>query len=268
MGPGATIGQVSAPEANVLLAMFGKASRARSKWIPIQGLAASAKAGLGFRFDGTNLRDGSVPDVNLDSVVDELPPLLGPTALGAAPSTPFVAAAGTEIVFDASSLLGTLDDVYLRNPALLRRFLVRLESTSTPVTSQSFEVAAALYTPGRQLLRLSIDASGPSIIGFAPGAAVVSLVPRFYSAVSGGVPDTLDINTGVELRFQATSALPNGQPNGDGPLMPFTTDATQLADPAAAYYRFEVLFRHTKDGSPVDMAALPSLDFLRLPIRF
>ncbi|MEM7307737.1 MAG: hypothetical protein AAF682_13745 [Planctomycetota bacterium] len=280
------LGDVTAPAANVLVPTFGARSQARSVWIPLGGASYEPDGGSGavkFRFGGTVADDGD-PDagevLSSGGVVSELDPLLGPEALGAAPA-PTIASDGRTLVLAAPSLAPliedepggvlTSDDLYLRNPALLKGFLLRLEGGGS---QQRFDVAGASYDPTLQELRITVDAAGPSLESFVaihPGASY-TLVPRFFRLRTDGITDSVSEGALVRVLFQAAGVDADGAP-GD-PVVDWTADPSVFGSVPAedlAFVRFLVEFDLAPAGSGVELsdgAQAVSMEFLRLPFTF
>jgi hypothetical protein len=187
------------------------------------------------------------------------------------------------VVFDSTATAdgGTLgDDIYTRNPELLRRFALQLTQSSSTTT---FDVGTATFDAGAHQLRMTVTNSGLPLQGFGPGVGV-DVRPRFFRVSTQGVPDSLPQSSGpgqpgqtIEIEFQATSATGTGAPDESlGVPSQFETDVSRLSNtaiyPNAASFRF-VRFRITFDlldgqGQLSFSIAVPSLEFFRLPFKF
>ncbi len=256
-----------------LLPIFGRRSQAISKWIPLgaasvsSDLTASAPDPVQFSFSGTDasgviLTTGSGPAAK----VAELPPILSGVLAGS-PTPPYVAADLRTVVFDPTSPpIG--DDIYLRNTALLKRFVLRL----THGVATDFEVASASYDAATHALRLTVDASGMPLAGFLPGDAV-EVRPRFFRVITNGVPNSLPDSSQIVVEFQTTTENLQGDPD-TGTASAWVQDITLLdpntgANPDYRFLRFRISFDISANGAPLTFdTPIPSLDFFRVPFRF
>ncbi len=302
-GPGAAIrlpasatdlSDVTAPAGVVLIPTFGARSKARSRWIPLGAAAELPTGGAGavfFRFDGTDPDDQSTDAGKVaapDGVVAELAtllpdPVLAPEFLGDAAPAPFVDADGFTLVLSKPSVqalidaaTGPSDDVYLRNPALLKSFALRLHG---PAAERDFDVASATYDDGASVLRITVDPAGGSLEAFVlgqggPAAVDYELRPRYFRVRTGVVRDSLPSTAFVRVLFQAATAGPDGLPDEDDPVVDWTADPTAFnAVPPGvlSFFRVEVEFDLDPPaggaGLTVDTEPV-SLEFLRLPFRF
>ena len=282
-GPGGAVGQfltINRPTPGLgsngwdqMLPIFGRNSQAISDWVPLGGASVSQNDTIDtpepihFEFTGTDAV-GSILTTGTGSnaTVAELPPIF--TGTIAAPTTrPYIADDDRTIVLAGSALA---DDIYLRNPSLLRRFVVRL--TFGGVTD--FEVAAATYDAATDDLRVTVAGSGQPLVNFDPGAAL-QIRPRFFRVITEGTPGSLPDSSDVVIEFQATT--PNAQ--GDPDLTPGVISAwvsnITLLDPNSAghpdyrFFRFRVTFDISATGAPLSFSTpIPSIDFLRIPFRF
>ena len=262
-----TLAAHSVPDALALVPLFGPRSRARSRWIALGEVSHDPFGAPDlprFRFGGTDPADGVVLDADGDGVVDDLPPLLGPTALAEAPSLPHVAADGRTLVVDATPLEGTADDVYLRNPLLLAGFALDLDTGSE---RERYDVATASWDADAGTLSIEVTSEGPPLDSL--GAAEASLVPRYFRVTTAGIPDALPPGAEVYVRFEGAAAGEDGQPASGEPLVPLTGDVTALELPGVAFVRFDVLFDIDADGEGATGGSpLPALAFTRIPFRF
>ena len=260
------------PDAIQLLPLFGAQSRARSVWIPVGGASLDPLGGgdvLQFTFGGIDTMSGDVQAT--DGIVDDVPAILGPVPLAAAPVVPFIAADARTLVVDAMPLANTFDDIYLRNTQLLKNFILELRQVGSTTVFQRFNVASASYDSATTQLSLTIPGTGPDLNSFTPtGGAEFRLIPRFFRVVSNATPDSLPSSASITLTFEGAAADVNGQPDDSGMLLvPATSDVTLLNDPELAFFRFEVLFDIAADGSsPNANSPQPALEFLRIPFRF
>jgi hypothetical protein len=260
---GATPTDVQTPGSwNRMLPQFGRFSTGLSKWIPLGAAnvvpGSSDPQAVQFLFRGTD-SGGYVPGPG--GSVTQLPALLS-GVLASAPALPYVTADRRTIVFDPSGL----DPLYTLNPALMRRFGVRLTHGAS---TGEFEVLAASLSAGE--LRLTVATTGAPLQAYAPGDAV-SVVPRFFRVRTDGVDDALPASAAIRVRFQAAPADAAGDPTLTG-ASTFQSDAAAIQnDPNAAnfkFVRFRVDFDILADGSPLSFATpRPTVEFLRLPFQF
>ena len=81
--------------------------------------------------------------------------------------------------------------------------------------------------------------------------------------------DALPPGASVYVRFEGTSAGPDGLPLSGDPLVPLTADVTDLEQPGVDYVRFDVLFDLDTLGNGVTGSSpRPALTFTRIPFRF
>lgn len=252
-----------------LIPIFARKSEAVSKWITLGAasvdLALPSPDDVRFLFGGTGtngevLTTGSGPG----ATVADLPPIFT-GSLSSAPTPPYVAADLRTIVLDGTALP---DDLYLRTPALLRRFSLELTQGGTT----EFEVGSASYDPTTHELRLTVSAGGMPLAGYGPGDGLV-LRPRFFRVATDGVVDSLPASAKIRIEFQATTQNQLGGPDSFGES-PWTKDLPSLdpnvaGNPDYRFVRFKVFFDIGADGSPLTpFTPVPSLDFLRIPFRF
>jgi hypothetical protein len=275
------------PKSAQLLPTFGKTSRARSKWISIGSVDIDPDPAVSRRliqmlFGGVETAAG--PDQGRvrtsNGVVQDLPPLLGPEAVPSA--TVIVPPDGVTLTVTGSSLAPIIgsaravsDDVYLRCPALLRGFLLRIEHALAPATRFDFDVVDASYDDAGTRLTLRVDGSTGTITGALAtigGNANYRLVPRFFRIRTGGVPDALPPTHGVRFRFDATGADAAGHPDEGNMLISGTGDVSSfnaLLPGELKFFRFEVEFDLDAAGTGLTPATDPIvLDFLKIPFRF
>jgi hypothetical protein len=247
-------------------------SRARSKWIPI-GLggfdaASDSFAPSEFEFGGTDPSTGRV--LATGGEVDLAPPIVGPSVLANAPTTPYIDHFGLDLVVDGGAWIGTSLAYLLERPYLLRHATILLRSVDTPALHRRFDVVTAQRIDGTSLIALWLDGNGPLLYDFQPGGAIeASLHPTWLRAASNGVLDSLPDGAQIRIAFQATTADANGLPD-DGAASAPVYDAAGLNAFSAAnelrFVRFDVLLLGGPDGNPsAANTVAPSLDFLRLP---
>jgi hypothetical protein len=265
----ATVNNVSTPALwNQLLPIFGRISKAQSKWIPLGSTSVSptASAPQPVAFDFRGLTAGGLVQTSAGEVGD-LPSILttGTQAVAAEPATPYVAADGRTLVLDGTTLT---DDIYLENPALLRSFALKF--VQGPVTVR-VQVGSATYDVGTGLVRLTAEGSGMPLANVMPGATF-SLHPRFFRVSTDGAFDALPASSTIKIEFQATSANSMGAPD-EVAVTAWTSNVgtlnTNPNNTSFRFFRFRVAFDIAADGSPLSATTpIPSLDFMRLPFRF
>ena len=269
---------ISTPVAMAMIPTFGARSQAQSDWISIGGADQSGSAAaLQFLFGGVDMTSGKV--LTTGSTVQELPALLGPADVPSAVATvdpDQVTLVLTGTALDPMRLGGgTFDDIYLRTPALLKDFVLRLEQTGNPTQFQDFNVVSASYVddPVSFQLRIVVDGQAGTLQNFINQfASRYSLIPRFFRVVTNGVVDSLPADAFVRIRFEATGDDGFGNPNEANILVPLTGDVSQfgaLPPGDLQFFRFVVDFDLDVMGLGVTRDTTPvSLEFLRLPLRF
>lgn len=249
-----------------LLPIFGRDSKAISKWIPLGATSVAPVSNtprpIVFKMAGLtpagliNSPAGTIP---------ELAPILS-GALAAEPSLPFIAADARTVAFDATAIT---DDIYIRNPALLSLFELKIVGATT----KKFDVASATYDGTTHVLRVTVSQSGLPLQGLT---GTVSLIPRFFRVSTDGVLDALPPATAaaVKLEFQAAPITLAGTPD-EANATPWTPDITTLntsvtpPNTSLRFFRFRAAFT-IGIGSPSLNAntPIPSIEFLRVPFKF
>jgi hypothetical protein len=263
-----------------LLPIFGRQSQAISKWISLGSASVSSDASstvpapVRFIFKGTDPTTGVVQTTGSGpaTVVMELPAILNGTIV-ASPTFPYIDRTDQRtIVFDGTAILDT-DDIYLRNVALMKRFLIRL----THGTPTDFEVASATYDPTTHALRLTVDASGVPLSTFPDNTTTVEVRPRFFRVLTDGNPNSLPDTSQIRAEFQATVPNNLGDPDENATAeSAWVTDFSQIdpnlgapANPNYKFFRFRITFDISANGAPLTFdTPIPSLDFFRMPFRF
>lgn len=251
------------------LPLYGRRSQGLSKWIGLGAASVDPTSPVPdpveFSFAGTgSLGEVSTQGSGSGATVPELPPIFTGT-LSSAPVPPYVTADGRTLVIDGTLLP---DDIYLRAPALLRRFVLQM----TRGTTTAFDVRSAGYDASAHELRLTVTASGMPLAGYAAGDLIV-LRPRFFRVLTDGVPDSLPDTARIQMEFQATTPNFAGGPDL-GAASAWTHDLVSLdpnvgGNPDFRFVRFRVSFDVAANGAPLTPATpIPSLDFLRIPFRF
>jgi len=279
---------VCQPPPYVLYPTIGSRSSARSRWIPLgaagEGSAAGAESVVAFLFDGVEtVRGGDEGKVRTNGGrVVELAPLLGPLHL---------AEAGLELLPDGSSLalsgpvLAPLrasvqpisPDVYLRTPALLEGFTLRLANALAPELRLDLTIAGARYDDATSRLTLAVGGLSGTLaeavqeLGGADRVEL-TLVPRFFRVRLGSSADVLPDSHSVRILFQGAADDGTGRADEADPLVDWTADVSRfnlLAPGALDFVRFQVEFELDADSDRFDPGAEPlALDFLHLPMRF
>jgi hypothetical protein len=228
------------------------------------------------------------------NTVQELPPLLGPEAIGT-PTVEVLADGVTLVVRDASldplieDMDSFSDDVYLRTPALLRNFVLRVRSVGNPLLARDFLVVDASYeeelggggmVTGVELSLVTQVSGLGTLQGFIDGVLdtnpgdtlTYALIPRFFRVVTAGLPNVLPSSAFVRITFEGTAADVFGEPDEENLLVESTADITEfnsLPPGALQFFRFEVEFDLDADATGISPNTQPvTLDFLRIPFRF
>jgi hypothetical protein len=212
----------------------------------------------------------------------ELAPLVGPAAL---------AQPGIELLPDGFSLglsgpmLAPLrasaqpisPDVYLRTPALLEGFTLRLANATDPGRRGDLTIARAHYDDAAATLTLALGglpgtlAETVTELG-GEDALELTLLPRFFRVLGPLGVDLLPDSRFVRILFQGAADDGAGRADEADPLVDWTADASQfgaLAPGALDFVRFQVEFGLDASQDGFDPEAEPvALDFLRFPLRF
>lgn len=265
-----------------MLPTFGRASVARSIWVPmgLAGLDPNAVAAPFFKpstldFGGIDTVTGQVNVTG--GVVDLGPVLLGPATVGVAPTLPNILPSGRTIVMDATPLIGGPQEYFLSNPGLLKRATLLLNQVGNPANNQRFDIATAVYvsTSVPPTLQLTMVSSDPLLTSFAAGGGVeASVIPTYFKIVTNGVKDALPSSAAVYLKFQAAPATAAGVPDTAlaVPPIPGSDISVLNADLNNAnfrFLRFQIEFDIDTLGAGITPATpLPGVDFLRLPYRY
>lgn len=289
IGTGTPLDAIASPAAIPLIPAFGATSQARSKWISIGGAdkkPSGIPAQLLFLFQGIETAVG--PDEGKVLVsgedVQELPALLdadlenNPDAIVLSDRLS-LRLSGSALDPFSGMTNGVSNDLYLRNPALLRDFVLRLSVASV---TEDFRVAGAEYdegadnNPNDQALTMTATEEGTDLQDFIDentslGTVRYTLLPRYFRVLTAGEEGRIPTSSYVRILFQATGADTNGQPNAT-PLVDWTADISQFNSVTAGelqFFRFEVEFELNDGGMsvPPDTEAV-SLDFLRIPFVF
>ena len=213
---------------------------------------------LAFLFDGTLAGDGSLRTTA--GIIDDLAPLLTTPNLeldsnDASNRTALVDGAG----------LGGDDQLYLRNPRLLREFLL-------VVGDARFTLSEARYLAGTEELALVVSSDGPSL---AEASGSVELRPRYFGVTTEGVADALPASAKIQLLFELAQ---EGSPGAPDPNHS-TGFVTELAgqdlgslgvDPRLVrFMRYRVTFDIAAGAADLNFdTPRPRLEFLRIPYRF
>jgi hypothetical protein len=298
-----TLDNIMSPIGKILIPTFGARSRARSKWISLGGASVDPDDPMmtpdlvSFLFQGTG-SDGRVLDEDpADGVVDELSNiLLAPNGdpISVDDETAPIQSSGLAMIFRGSALNNLLfgetdsvsNDIYLRTPALLKNFILRLQEEGNTANHMDSVVTSATYDEGNPFpsdevltINVAVQPDGMStLLDFTPamsGTIQVLLIPRFFRVVTDGQPDALPTEAFVNIRFQAARVDGMGNPDEDDPVVDFTGDISQfntanMAMPGEIqFFRFEVEFDLTGGGGTLDADTKPvTLDFLRIPYLF
>ncbi|MBK7878068.1 MAG: hypothetical protein IPJ77_20610 [Planctomycetes bacterium] len=266
---GASPTTANAPSSwNQLLPTFGRRSVARSKWIALGAASVPPPPSAGadtvrFQFPDTDTATGLVrrSGSGASASVLELTPILSGN-LVSSPGEPSITTDLRSLVFDASALV---DDIYKRNPAILKGFVLKMTAASSAVNR--FDIVAASYDVALDQLRVTVGTSGTPLAGYAVGDTA-ELIPRFVRLSTEGTLDSYPASAGVRIRFQTANANSLGQPDESG-LVAFTDDITTLNSSTARFIRFQVEFDIQFDGGSLSFdTPIPAVEFLSIPFRF
>ncbi len=263
-----------------LIPTFGARSKARSEWISLGGADVDTAGGaklLEFMFEGIETTPG--PDFGKiltdgNGNVLELPPLIGPEAMSS--GTLAVLSDGSSVRVTGASLANLLDpsgDLYLRTPALLKNFVVRLNEIGNVSNARSFDVATASYDDAGEALTLTVVPVGGNLQDFldlTPNSEL-TLIPRFFRAKTDGIVDRLPESAFVRVTFDGAADNGAGEPDLTSLLVDHgsAADFNALTPGELQFFRFEVEFNLDALSSGLSVDTKPiELDFLRLPFRF
>jgi hypothetical protein len=285
--PAGPLTEVVSPLGLAMIPTFAARSKSRSKWISIGGADQSVGGGanpLTFLFRGTETADGTESGKILTSsgFVDELPALLGPEPLTGS-STAVIQPDEVTLRISGASLSALINDpgipsndLYLRTPALLKNFVLRLGQIGDPSFDEDFTVANASYDDTTVELDLVVDGDAQGTLQEyvdAQGVPVqFTLIPRFFGVVRDGIEGALPDGAFVRITFQATGADSFGEPDEANILIDSTGDISDLngvTPGTLKFFRFEVEFDLDALGAGLSVDTKPiALDFLRIPFRF
>ena len=194
---------------------------------------------------------------------------------------------GLEIILDASELVDATgdtsametylnNDVFERNPDLLKHFTVMVADAADGTSYQFIEVEDASYDPLTDSLTLTLDSAGLAggSLLLDNGSQVVSVLPNFMSVSTNGIADTYPSTSSITVSYDAAGITSQGLPDESttftGQNGAWATDIRQLNQSEWDFFRFRVHFNIMTDvNSNVDVSTpKPSLEFLRMPFRF
>jgi hypothetical protein len=250
-----------------LLPIFGRNSKAVSKWIPLGSTSVpptgTTPKPITFFTAGTNPATGFVNSVG--GSVPELPPILS-GVIAAQPTLPYIAADGRSMLFDTT---GITDDVYIRNPALVKNFVLRIAGATT----KRFEITAATYDSTLHTMRVTVADSGAPLATLTGTAAII---PRFFRVAEDGQFDKLSSTSTIKIEYQAAPAAASGLPN-ESLATAWVTDINALNAPPLSvptntnlrFFRFRVAFEIGIGQASLEFdTPTPSIDFLKVPFKF
>jgi hypothetical protein len=247
-----------------LIPTFGRASIARSIWIPmgLVGFDPNAVAAPFFEtpifdFGGVNPATGEV--LTTAGVVDLGPSLLGPSTLVVAPGLPSITASGRTMNIDATPLVGGPQEYYLLNPGLLKRSTLLLSEIGVPTNNLRYDVVVGNYFPNAvpPTLQLTVSSTGPQLTSFsAIGGVEVQVVPTFFKVRTSGTLDSLPASAGVVLKFQAAPATVAGLPDTAAAVPPVLGSDVSVLNSSLIgadfrFLRFQVEFDIDKLGGGI-----------------
>jgi hypothetical protein len=270
-----------------LIPTFGARSKARSRWISIGGADLDPDPAVGNRliqllFDGVETADGPAQGRVRTTAgeVDELDALLGPAPIPS--STVELRADGLTLVLSGAALDPLIastepisEDIYLRTPALLRNFVLRVDDALDVSNRTDFDVLDASYDDGARRLTLTVDGAATTIaaaVGGVFGTPQYRLLPRFFRFTTDGVVNALPDSAFVRFTFDGAGDDGFGNPDEANLLVAKTGDVGDLnvLQPGELkFFRFEVEFDLDALGNGLSTDTKPvALDFLKIPFRF
>jgi hypothetical protein len=280
---------VCRPRPHVLYPSGRSLSGALSRWIPLgaagEGGPGRPESVVGFLFGGIETAPGEDEGKVRTSGgrVPELAPLLGP-ALLAGPGVALLAdgaslaLSGNVLAPLRASAQPISPDVYLRTPALLAGFTLRLANASDPGRRADLAVAGARYDDAASTLTLVLGGLtgtlGEAVAELGGEDQVeLALVPRFFRVRLGpSGTDLLPDSHFVRILFQGAADDGTGRADERNPLVDWTGDVGAfgaLAPGALDFVRFRVELELDADEDGFDPEAHSlALEFLRLPLRF
>ncbi|MFT4542498.1 MAG: hypothetical protein ACI841_000785 [Planctomycetota bacterium] len=271
------IGWHDLDDVDYMVPFFGVNSTSQSRWIPLGAADASPEAtGISYQFRGTDLADGSILVDGLD-VLHE-PPILGPVALDS--GVRFADELTREsVIFDASGLTGT-DELYRRNPALMRQFTLTVSDAGAIADSVQLEVVTASYDPSLDEVQLFLSAGSIIELENVDDTALrFEVIPHMFRVRTSGTLDQVSDNAGVRVTFSGTWLTDDAQPD-EIYASTFTTDIRDLDDPLHPirgsvpydFFRFRVFFTLNSTNNPSFVLSpstpRPSIEYLRIPFEF
>jgi hypothetical protein len=256
-----------------LLPKFGKVSKAQSKWFRLGATSVPVTAGapaetVAFQFGGTDTATGNVrrQGTGQGATVQPIAPILSGT-LNAPTTAPYVGSDARSVVVSATSFA---DDIYVRNPQLLRGFELEVDGVSHVVAAATYDAVGGTVT-------MTVATSGTPLAGSVAGGDAYNLRQRFFRVSTDGVLDSLPASSNITIEFQAAKADVFGNPD-ETQTSVWVKDVALLNSPTFAdnddlrFIRFRVAFDIGADlapGAPIPATTpIPALDFLRLPYRF
>ena len=277
---------------NSLLAVLATGSLGEGVDVAITGTAPAGTLELTSKLEGaaylisnitTTLADGSGEDLTIDNTPG------GPNnTVAGADGIGMLGSHGLEIALDASELVDTTgdtnasetylnNDVFERNPDLLKHFTVMVADAADGTSYQFIDIEDANYDDSNDSLVLTLDSgglAGGSLLD-DDGSQVVSVIPNFMGLSTNDIADTYPSTSSITITYDAARISGQGLPNeGDtfsgnnGGV--WATDIRNLNQSEWDFFRFRVHFNIMTDvNSNVDVSTpKPSLEFLRMPFRF
>ena len=271
---------VTSSTAIQMIPTFGARSKARTRWIPLGGASGTPRP-VQFVFDGVQ----TAPGANEGEIVtsgERVPPLaalLGPEVIDG--NT--VSILSDELTLRiggasldplrSSSVGGVSSDIYLRTPALLRNFTLRLEDANNLSRFSEFDVASARFDESSGDLDLLVEDLGITLASVAGETTTqFTLIPRFFRVRTGEKLDELPDSAFVRITFEGAGADELGQVDEANLLVPATGDVSRfnaLPPGELRFFRFEVEFDLDALGQGLSKDTKPiAVEFVRLPFRF
>jgi len=269
--------EVMRPAGVQALPSFGARSGARSRWLDLRtaGVGADGKRGLlAFLFAGVDPVTGLVQTQN--ERIQPLAPLLSGKVQGGDvrfEGSDALVLSGVALQPLLAAATPVAGDLYLRTPALLRNFTLRM--TPAIGTSLDFIVQDSFFDEAAQSLCLQVSQlSGIDLGELAqPGSSPsYALLPRFFSVSTGGVEGLLPTGNSVQILFEGAQEDSGGAPDPSLISIGESADASlfsALPPGQLDFIRFRVEFNLDTQGSGLSPTAAPvALEFLRLPFVY
>ena len=211
---------------------------------------------------------GFDPSGSLGTIGGQVDPgvaLIAAQSLVSLPGTPAIVPTNPYLILMDASGIAAADDIYQRNPALLRGGSVRLAGGGQ---SMDFEIIGARYDPARQQYLVIVDTQGPDLASFQPGGTPqASLLTRGALVSVAGQLHSLPAGYDVRVLFDTARAGADGQVDPSTALSQTGGFATDPSSLGAAPWDFMRVRIELERPSSTDRTPF-TLQHLQLPFRF